>query len=306
MCTVIAWNGKMPKGFFTNILEEAETRGRDSTGFAFRNVDNKTQVYRQAISAAQFTKHHQKYIGEARKSKIGIAHTRRASAGMPVNNGNAHPFVYGKLVFAHNGKIDNWEALKKVWGDDPNVTPEDKTYFKSVQTDSQVLGPYLQIRNLRDVTGAMGLVWMRRGKVFCARSKKELVSATVTWSGKATPKATTTTTPATPTAALDAADFEAVETEASETFTVVCSTKEIITKALDRLDKGFTYTVVHAEIPEAEIFEVTTTGLVSEGKVEVAPTNHEDLYSDGIDLPLPGGACSPVTALPEAASQFVD
>lgn len=278
MCTVIAWNGTMPQGFLTRILVEAESRGRDSTGFAFRNADGKTQVYRQAISATIFTKHHQKYIGEARRSKIGIAHTRRASPSMPVNDSNAHPFVFRKVIYAHNGKVDNWKQVKEAWEGDERVHADDKAYFKGITTDSQVLGPYLAMRNLTDVTGAMGLVWMIKGDVYCARSKKELVFATIRW-----------------TAGEVADEFVC---------TVVCSTEEIIRKALAALDPKhkIAFTVTYGPINEAEVYKVNPDGLVSEGAIPVAPTNHEDAYSDGTVTGTEGCPVSPPAEASMAAA----
>ena len=174
MCSVISWNGDLPKGLLTHLLVEAETRGRDSVGIAFRS-GNQTIAYRHAVPSSVFVKRSSKHVGEARRAKQGIAHTRRASRGMPIDNVNAHPFIFQKFVFAHNGKIDNWQALKtagvtRYEGEAKSATtPEAKAaaeamvaYFKSVTTDSMILGPYLSERNLTDITGCMGLVWIQK------------------------------------------------------------------------------------------------------------------------------------------------
>jgi predicted glutamine amidotransferase len=121
MCAIIGWSGKLPKGLLSRLLMQAETRGRDSTGVAFRTVDEKSKAnnlcYRQIVPARTFTDLHKKFMGDARRSIRGIAHTRRASPGMPIDNTNAHPYTYpygslGKYFFAHNGRIHNWTQLK--------------------------------------------------------------------------------------------------------------------------------------------------------------------------------------------------
>jgi len=120
MCAIIGWAGKIPKGLLTRMLIGAETRGKDSTGLAFRAVeDGKTcnLCYRHIVPARTFVDIHKDFVGDARRSFRGIAHTRNASPGMPIDNSNAHPYVYpwenmGKYYFAHNGRIQNWKVIK--------------------------------------------------------------------------------------------------------------------------------------------------------------------------------------------------
>ena len=120
MCSIIAYSGLLPKGVLSRMLIEAETRGKDSTGVAFRTTENGRTVnvcYRNCVPASDFIQIHEDVIGQARRSFRGIAHTRRASPGMPIDNTNAHPYTYpygsaGKYFFAHNGRITNWKALK--------------------------------------------------------------------------------------------------------------------------------------------------------------------------------------------------
>lgn len=102
------------------MLISAESRGKDSTGVAFRAIENGTPCnlcYRHIVPARTFTEIHRDFLGDARRSFRGIAHTRNASPGMPVDNMNAHPFPYpwessAKWYFAHNGRVVNWKELK--------------------------------------------------------------------------------------------------------------------------------------------------------------------------------------------------
>jgi glucosamine 6-phosphate synthetase-like amidotransferase/phosphosugar isomerase protein len=136
-----------------------------------------TVAYRQALPAHTFCKRNSKHVGEARKSNIGIAHTRRASPGMPVNNHNAHPFVFDRVVYAHNGRVENWTAIKDKliahygqYGDD--TSKKLVLEYSNAKTDSIVLGPYIAQKNLAEVKGCYGLVWICRENVYCLRSAK--------------------------------------------------------------------------------------------------------------------------------------
>lgn len=124
MCAIISWSGKLPKGLLTKLLLASETRGRDSTGLAFRSCDDagvpSNVCWRQVVPARTFASIHPEFMSDARRSQRGIGHTRRASPGMPINNANAHPYTwpYGpqsRYLFAHNGRIENWNDIKDSW-----------------------------------------------------------------------------------------------------------------------------------------------------------------------------------------------
>ena len=46
-------------------------------------------------------------------SHLIFAHIRAASPGSPTNESNCHPFVYGKLMFMHNGDIPVFPSIKR-------------------------------------------------------------------------------------------------------------------------------------------------------------------------------------------------
>jgi predicted glutamine amidotransferase len=42
-----------------------------------------------------------------------FAHVRAASAGMPVQESNCHPFVHGRLMFMHNGSVQAFHRIRR-------------------------------------------------------------------------------------------------------------------------------------------------------------------------------------------------
>ena len=122
MCAIIGWQGHVPRGFLSRLVIESGSRGKDSTGVAFYGkFKDKNDApfmgigaYKDAVEPVDFIQDDdvKKILSDARRSPAGIAHTRRASPGMPINSKNAHPFPYWNFYFAHNGRIENWKALK--------------------------------------------------------------------------------------------------------------------------------------------------------------------------------------------------
>lgn len=275
MCAIIAWKGEFPVGLISRLLSSAESRGKDSTGIAYR-MNNQNVIYRQAISARAFIEQNNTPLAEARKSRMGIAHCRRASKGMPINNINAHPFTFGKIIYAHNGKIDNWSELNlelitkyDELAKGATVDAEKETYeksarwFRSLTTDSMILGEYITLRNFEPVKGCMGLTWMQRDNVYVMRSAKELVCAKVTWK----------------------------KDDVSHKLTLVSSTEEIISNALRGVN-GITYSYELVPLEENTVYRLTDDGVESEGAVPVNPENHADNFTS-----------APVESLPEVHPQ---
>ena len=69
---------------------------------------------------------------------VGIAHTRWATHGAP-NTRNAHPHMTSKVAVAHNGIIENYQALRDEL--------ENEGYYCQSDTDSEVI-PLLITRYL--------------------------------------------------------------------------------------------------------------------------------------------------------------
>jgi glutamine phosphoribosylpyrophosphate amidotransferase len=271
MCAIIGWSGVLPKGIITNLLREAESRGRDSTGIAFRTL-GENLGYRQAISADQFIKVNNNMLGQARKSLRGLAHCRRASRGMPINDDNAHPFIFGKYFFAHNGKISNWEVLLKQRIEqhtkelaDLKAASEPNQrrirwneyllqYLGKITTDSMVLGPYIAERNFQEVEGCFGLVWMATENVYVCHSCKELEAVEIIW------------------------HYKDGDDKSDQALTIAASTKEIVAEAFAAV-KTIEYNYKFVTLEENRIYRLEPTGCVDEGVVPVNPKNYEDAFT---------------------------
>ena len=70
------------------------------------------------------------------RSPLFLAHVRAASAGMPVQQTNCHPFRHGKWLFVHNGFIADWPHLRRelTMAVDPELYP-----LIEGSTDSEVM-----------------------------------------------------------------------------------------------------------------------------------------------------------------------
>jgi len=285
MCAIFGWNGKMPKGLISKVLRGMESRGRDSVGVAFRVKGNdgkmQNKCYRLADSANHFVTDNEPILSDARRSTVGIAHTRRASPGMPINDRNAHPFPYWRYFFAHNGKIRNWREIKALLqshfktetdrltqANDPRAkTAEYCSQFSdSITTDSMVLGPYIESRDFRSIQGCMGLVWMVGKSVYTMRFEKEAVACTIVWRYK------------------DVALAEK-ETSDDEMITLVASTPEIIQKAFEQCTGVEFELGPMIEFKEGHVFRLEATGLVDEGKVPTGVGEKDKFTSESVEEP---------------------
>lgn len=304
MCAIIGWSGKVPKGLMTKLFVESEHRGKDSTGVAFRTKDPQTGhpknvAYRQAVEARVFVKENSERMGEARRSLRGIAHTRRASPGMPINNQNAHPFGFWKYFYAHNGSIKNWREIKDVLIEHyKKLTEEafaknDMEAFKShsyyytyccgtsvviedgklvykpnpnhkgITTDSMVLGPYIDHRDFRSIVGCMALVWLKGENVYTFRWAKEAVVANVIWSYK------------------EKTDDD--EAGVDHMVTIVASTQKILEDAFAGIKDKVDFHMEVKEFEAGRVFRVEPTGLVDEGEVPVDRPVEDAFSSEIVD-----------------------
>ncbi|MGM8930653.1 glutamine--fructose-6-phosphate transaminase (isomerizing) [Salinicola halophyticus] len=108
MCGIVGATGAndcIP--FLLEGLATLEYRGYDSAGLAVLN-----NGLHRARAKGRVAELINKVATEGLRGRVGIAHTRWATHGVPAER-NAHPHVSSGLAVVHNGIIENYEALRK-------------------------------------------------------------------------------------------------------------------------------------------------------------------------------------------------
>ncbi|MFP6817598.1 MAG: glutamine--fructose-6-phosphate transaminase (isomerizing), partial [Pseudomonadales bacterium] len=110
-------------------LQRLEYRGYDSAGIAVvSSTDQNLDCRRQVGKVKQLADH---LKANPCLGRIGIAHTRWATHGVPSID-NAHPHISNdRICLAHNGIIENFEALREEL--------KQEGYCFSSETDSEVI-----------------------------------------------------------------------------------------------------------------------------------------------------------------------
>lgn len=139
------------------MLLAIEHRGRDATGFAFRDSTGAHQIHKADMAASYFVK---RRLCVPKNQRTVIMHTRWATQGAPERNVNNHPVAAGTVVGVHNGHISNddalFRAIERVVGYNVRVGEVDSEaafavlgYIDAPVTDS-----------LEEISGGATLAWL--------------------------------------------------------------------------------------------------------------------------------------------------
>ena len=119
MCGIIGYTGNEPaKDILINGLKQLEYRGYDSAGIAVLDPKTGIVLKKKTGKVEELAKAAEE---EKTDASCGIGHTRWATHG-GVTETNAHPHQQGSVTICHNGIIENYALLDKLYEGDPYKT----------------------------------------------------------------------------------------------------------------------------------------------------------------------------------------
>lgn len=136
MCGIFGYVGE-PRAarFLVDGIRRLEYRGYDSAGVTYLTEGGASLIPKIIKGAGFVDAVMTPHLGvlQADTMSVGIAHTRWATHGKPVQV-NAHPHEFPNFYLIHNGIIENYEALIEKYGITERVS----------ETDSEVVGWVLE------------------------------------------------------------------------------------------------------------------------------------------------------------------
>lgn len=125
-----------------------QVRGTDSAGVAAIGYDGDYSVLKVAEEPARFVNRDEAQKILRTDAPLMIGHTRMTSMGNDVRDENAHPFVEGHVIGAHNGIINNYMQLDKT------VRVDSQAVFRLLDQN-----PDTYDYALSQVSGSCALTW---------------------------------------------------------------------------------------------------------------------------------------------------
>jgi hypothetical protein len=151
------------------LLLNIESRGRDATGFAFRDSTGDIQVHKKPMKASEFVRRN---LCLPKNAHTAILHTRAATQGEPAYNENNHPVQHGAIVGVHNGHISNDFSLFTEMNVLPLAEVDSEAAFAAI---NYLSNPH-PVDALEKLRGWAALAWLHRedqqpDRLFLARAE---------------------------------------------------------------------------------------------------------------------------------------
>ena len=130
------------------LLIANQVRGTDSAGVAAINYEGDYSLLKRSVEPAKFVRGPESQALLRKSAPLMIGHTRMTSMGNDVTDENAHPFVEGNVIGAHNGVINNYMEL------DATVNVDSQAVFRLIDSQPDDL-EYV----FKRVWGSCALTW---------------------------------------------------------------------------------------------------------------------------------------------------
>lgn len=153
MCRLFGYKGSLPTKLSFFLADASNSLVKQSILDA-RNISNshgwgigfyqKHKAYIQKRASSASFDFNFKFLIDFIETETMIAHIRDATVG-DISDHNAHPFLYGKWLWAHNGTIEGFELLRPVILQ--QIGPE--LAFEIMGTTDSEYGFYLFLANLK-------------------------------------------------------------------------------------------------------------------------------------------------------------
>ncbi len=179
MCGIVGYIGHRPCGdILIDGLRRLEYRGYDSAGVAIWDGERVIRIRAEG----KLRELEKRFLTEQPVGTVGIAHTRWATHGPPVER-NAHPHQVGRITLVHNGIIENYADLRRdlqadgaVFTSDTDTEIVAHLVSRAVETTETLRDAVLDA--ISHVRGSYALVVLdgeRPDRIVAARSASPLV-----------------------------------------------------------------------------------------------------------------------------------